>query len=97
MRRRNWPNLPWWLVGLLLVVTVVAAGSLFWLEDAMSFPPRTAGGWILLVVAVAPLYLLLEALAESAAEGLRSDRRFLVRAIPIAIVVFLYVLWYAIR
>ena len=87
-------RLSFWVVILLTGLVVVAGAGLFWIEDGFPLPPKTAVGWVLFVLTVLLMYLLLEGIADGGAEGLRSDTRIFIRAIPVVIVVLLYVFWY---
>ena len=101
-RRRNPERseryrLPALAIAALCLVTLLAGGALFWVEEGFPFPPKTAIGWILFVIAGLPLYFVAEGFLEAGTEGLYSDRRWLVRLLPIVILVALSVWWYAKR
>jgi hypothetical protein len=85
----------WGIVATVLALVGVLAG-VWWLEAKIPFPPASAWDWAILVGIGAPLYIACEILGDAASEAMHTDRRLVVRLIPVLLIILFYTAWYAV-
>jgi hypothetical protein len=76
------------------VLLVLGLAGLWWLEAKIPFPPASFWDWVILVGVGVPLYFACEILGDAASEAMHTDLRFLVRLMPVLLVVLFYIAWY---
>ena len=88
------PALPKWLWVLAFTVSVAALAALLLLDEPHSPGSPSLVGWLFFVLFAVPAYLLLTFVAEATLDILLGSRRWLVRAIPLLLVLAFYVIWF---
>jgi uncharacterized protein (DUF983 family) len=83
----------------LLLVGVFALGCLLWLELrlAVTAPAWSSAGAMAALLLVAPAYFFLEFVAENALSVYFASNLWLVRLVPMAILISFYAVWFALR
>jgi hypothetical protein len=85
---------PRWVWILAFAVAVASMGTLLLLDEPHAQASPSLVGWLLFVLFAVPAYLLLTLAGEAALGILLGSRRWLVRAIPLVLILAFYVLWY---
>jgi hypothetical protein len=85
---------PRWVWILAFTVSIAALGALLLLDEPHSPASPSLVGWLVFVLFAVPAYVLLTFAAEAALDILLGSRRWLVRAIPLLLILGFYVLWF---